>query len=157
MKYYYLINKQLMKGEKMPDKNIPIYNQSYDMWFRTLNPCKIIESELDKIIYSIVPNQSLSKNIPVDVTDMVAVNFECGLGKCVAEDGCCISCLLPKENLNFKKPKLTDFQKLLHIAEEMAKDLTEQSEFIEGSFESLAKYYNFKQNLNKQNETNNRN
>ena len=88
---------------------------------------------------------------------MVAVNFECGLGKCVAEDGCCISCLLPKENLNFKKPKLTDFQKLLHIAEEMAKDLTEQSEFIEGSFESLAKYYNFKQNLNKQNETNNRN
>lgn len=138
-----------MKGEKMPDKNIPIYNQSYNMWFRTLKPCKITEIELDKIIYSIIPNESLSKNIPIDVTEMVAVNFECGIGECVAEDGCCISCISPKEVITFKKPKLTDFQKLLRIAEEMAKDLTEQSEFIEGSFESLAKYYNFKQNLNK--------
>lgn len=51
--------------------------------------------------------------------------------------------------LEHKKVIETDYEKLLHIAEEMAKDLTEQSEFIDSSFESLAKYYNFKQNLKK--------
>jgi len=50
------------------------------------------------------------------------------------------------EKLQFR---IDELENLMHISEEMAKDLTEQSEFIDGSFESLAKYYNFKQNLKK--------
>lgn len=54
-----------------------------------------------------------------------------------------------EEKIEKLQSRIDELEKILHISEEMAKDLTEQSEFIDGSFESLAKYYNFKQNLNK--------
>jgi hypothetical protein len=48
--------------------------------------------------------------------------------------------------------KLEEKLKLIeHIADEMAKDLIEQSEFFVGWLnESVSKYYNYKQSLNKQ-------
>jgi hypothetical protein len=47
--------------------------------------------------------------------------------------------------------KLKEKLKLIeYIADEMTKDLIEQSEFFDGGFESVAKYYNYKQSLNKQ-------
>ena len=42
--------------------------------------------------------------------------------------------------------KLEEKLKLIeHISDEMAKDLIEQSEFFYGGFESVSKYYNYKQ------------
>jgi len=48
--------------------------------------------------------------------------------------------------------KLEEKLKLIeHIADEMAKDLIEQSEFFDGWLvESVSKYYNYKQSLNKE-------
>jgi hypothetical protein len=47
--------------------------------------------------------------------------------------------------------KLEEKLKLIeHISDEMAKDLIRQSEFFDGGFESVSKYYNYKQSLNKQ-------
>lgn len=42
----------------------------------------------------------------------------------------------------------SDLEKLKSIAEEMVKDLIEASEKLDNPYESIAKYYNFKQSLN---------
>jgi hypothetical protein len=47
--------------------------------------------------------------------------------------------------------KLKEKLKLIeYIADEMTKDLIKQAAFFDGGFESVAKYYNYKQSLNKQ-------
>jgi predicted restriction endonuclease len=56
-----------------------------------------------------------------------------------------------QENMVDEIIKLKEKLKLIeYIADEMTKDLIEQSEFFDGGFESVAKYYNYKQSLNKQ-------
>lgn len=53
--------------------------------------------------------------------------------------------------LKTKIESLKDELKLIEsISDEMAKDLIEQSEFLDGGFESIDKYHNYKQSRNKQ-------
>lgn len=55
-----------------------------------------------------------------------------------------------QEDIVYKIIKLEEKLKLIeHIADEMTKDLIEQSEFFDGGFESVSKYYNYKQSLKK--------
>ncbi len=56
-----------------------------------------------------------------------------------------------QQDMADKIVKLEEKLKLIeHISDEMAKDLIRQSEFFDGGFESVSKYYNYKQSLNKQ-------
>lgn len=55
-----------------------------------------------------------------------------------------------QEDIVDKIIKLEEKLKLIeHIADEMTKDLIEQSEFFDGGFESVSKYYDYKQSLKK--------
>jgi len=76
MKYYYLLNGKIMAAnEKMPTYDDEKNRYSYDtlcvIWHKQLQSCEISESELEKVIYSIVPNELLTKNIPIEVTEIV--------------------------------------------------------------------------------------
>lgn len=116
---YYLIKDEIKKGDDMPKGDKYIHNSTkyylhYNKWIESLQLCSITENELTNIVrhLSIYDNENYNKGNPIDVTDIIESEFECGLGNCVAEDGCCISCILPKYKITFKEPTKVELSAL---------------------------------------------
>lgn len=107
--YYYLINGAVFKGAKKPKLENEMKDQKsfIEYWLKSLIPCDISKDELGKVLIECVniTGKMEFSNDKIDITDIVECEFLCGLGECIAEDGCCISCMNPKYNIKFKKPK----------------------------------------------------
>ena len=82
-------------------------------------------------------------NIPIDLVIDEEERYYKNLEK---YDGIIQGYTQCQEDMGDKIVKLEEKLKLIeHISDEMAKDLIEQSEFFYGGFESVSKYYNYKQ------------
>lgn len=96
MKHYYLINGKVMKGSDMPNVmiNHPNYNDIMMTWKKSLQPCEISESELDKVENKVYTFNNCHADNPIDVTDIVEeIYCKCNCGESFIE---------------FKQPKQVD-------------------------------------------------
>lgn len=121
MKYYYLINNNIKStSKKLPstvNHNISEFSEGiYEKWLNSLEPVNINKNEFNKLIKYLLKNPKIwatsiyislneAMKKPIEISDIIHSEFICGLGKCVDDDECCISCLVPKYTIKFKEPK----------------------------------------------------